>query len=187
MVMNRIRSQIIAAAFALTQSSVVWAGPIEDETIAAFDSFCVANISHPEKFPDLMRAIGVEPLSSDKAAPFLGGQSGTVWPFVNRPTKMVLTLTTKGVCGLFGYDADPQEATRLFEAKFRNKKLNSETIGSELEEVFAVSQADQKGGQDIHVLVFVKTSTLASIPGITITAMPESLMQEGGISFKDWP
>lgn len=163
------------------------AGPLEDETLASFEAYCVENINQRNAVPALLSNQGVQPLDSEMAGGLLNGQSGKVWLLNQTPTKMFLALTDSGVCTIYSREANPAELRKLFVGTFRNKVLRTESIGSQTEEWFLVTQASRNGGDDIHLLVITNASNLASVPGMILNGFPASLANEVGLSATEWP
>ena len=180
-------SVCVAAAAVLFSSAVAMAGPLEDETLAAFEAYCVENINQQSAIPEMLSMLGVQPLESGMAAMLLNGQNGKAWLLNQTSTKMFLALSDKGVCTIYSRDANPVDSRKLFISTFRNKVLRTEPIGSQTEEWFLVTQVNRNGGEDLHVVVITNASTLASMPGMILNAFPESLASELGLSFTEWP
>ena len=102
-------------------------------------------------------------------------------------SRFIVTLTEQGVCSIAGPRADGQVSTELFEHNIRHKKLTSDRIGSEIQDVFAVTFPDPYSGPDLHVIVMLTRSNLPSIGGVILNALREQLAGEAGINVRDWP
>ena len=183
-----MRFSICFAAIALFFTSAASvAGPLEDETLAAFETYCVDNINRQSAIPALLSTLGIEPLDDGVAGTILNGQSGKAWLLNQTSTKMFLVLTDKGVCTIYSRDANPVESRNLFVGTFRHKALRTEAIGSQTEEWFLVTQVSRIGEEDLHLLVITNASSLASIPGMILNAFPASFTNELGMSISEWP
>ena len=182
----RLRERIVVIAFIIS-SAVAMAGPLEDETLAAFEAYCVENINQQSTVPALLSKQGVQPLDSRMAGGLLNGQSGKAWLLNQTSSKMFLALTDRGVCTIYSRDANPAELRKLFIGTFRSKVLRSESVGSQTEEWFLVTQVNRNGGDDIHLLVITNASNLASMPGMILNGFPASLANELGLSITEWP
>lgn len=168
-------------------STASFGGQVEDESIGTFELYCVENINQQAAIPGLLSSIGIQPLESGVANMLLNGQTGKAWLLNQSSTKMFLALTDKGVCTVFARDANPEVARTLFASTFRNKRMQSENIGSQTEEMFLVTQASRSGEGDIHLVVVTNASNLASVPGMILNAIPEAVAKEMGLTFSDWP
>lgn len=177
----------IAVASMMSCGAEVAAGPIENETIAAFESYCIENADQLSAIPRMMATLGAKPLGGTMATMLLNGQSGKGWLLGQTSTKMFLALTDAGVCTVYSRDASPVEARKVFSGTFRQKFLRSEPIGSQTEQWFLVSQVSRSGGEDIHAVVIINASELETIPGIILNAIPETVATGIGLSVTEWP
>jgi hypothetical protein len=164
-----------------------YAGPSEEEVYAAFEWFCLSHLSRSEQIPELFEQLRVAPLPDDKAWPFLAPQKGIAWLMEGNHSTFIVMLTEQGVCSIAGPRVDGREAAELFEANARHRQLRMERLGSQVEEVLAVTFPNAYGGSDEHAIVILTRSNLATITGIFLNAMPERVVQEAGINVPDWP
>ena len=162
------------------------AGPAEDETFAAFEWFCLAHLNKATEIPELFKAIRVKPIPDNLSQPFLSGHSGTVW-FLRNHTRLVVTLTDKGACGVANPDVRGLGLKGLFERLLRNLHLSTERVVSETTTAYAVSYPDKVGGLDTRAVVLMTTSALASIKGVNLCAVPERIMLLEGTKIPNWP
>ena len=163
------------------------AGPAEDETFAAFEWFCLAHLNKSGDVPGLFDAIGIKRLPEDYARPFLTGHSGSAWFLPGTDTRLVVTLTDKGACGVPNPEVDGIELKRIFESLLRNRSLNTSRIGSETTTTYAVTYPDRLGGPDTRTVVLMTTSVLASVKGANLGAVPERIMVLEGLKIPNWP
>ena len=124
----------------------------------------------------MFKAIRVKPIPDNLSQPFLSGHSGTAWFLPGNHTRLVVTLTDKGACGVANPDVRGLGLKGLFERLLRNLHLSTERIGSETTTAYAVSYPDKVGGPDTRVVVLMTTSALASIKGVNLCAVPERIM-----------
>jgi hypothetical protein len=162
------------------------AGPAEDETFAAFEWFCLAHLNKATEIPGLFKAIRVKPIPDNLGRPFLNGHSGTAW-FLRNHTRLVVTLSDKGACGVSNPDVRSLALKGLIESLLRNLHLSTERLGSETTTAYAVSYPDKVGGPATRAVVLMKTSALASIKGVNLCAVPEKMMLSEGMKMPNWP
>jgi hypothetical protein len=179
--------RLLLTVCAYFTAAPAYAGPAEDETFAAFEWFCLAHLNKSGDVPGLFDAIGVKPLPEDYARPFLTGHLGSVWFLPGTDTRLVVTLTDKGACGVTNPEVNGVELKKLFESLLRNRLLNSERIGSETTTAYAVSYPDKLGGPDTRAVVLMTTSVLASVKGANLGAVPERIMIQEGTKIPNWP
>jgi hypothetical protein len=163
-------------AFAIGPTVAV-AGPTEDSVFAAFEAICIWPINKPLQIVGMLEDIGATPLEAQAATPFLAGESGRVWIMRDTHARVVITLTSEGVCSVFGPEAASDAVEGLVQQHFRSMKLKTEKVGSEVITVFAVTHSDPNDNV-IHVLVDIKKSALASVAGTWLTAMPERVAEK---------
>lgn len=183
-----MRALTLAATISafLVASAPASAGTTEEEVYAAFEAFCLAHIDQPAEIIKTLANVGVKPLPSDRAEAFLAPQKGTAW-VLKKQTKFAITLTDKGVCSVSAPYISGKETTRLVEKHLRHRKLNSESAGSQVQVMYAVTFPSPNGAADAHILVMLTTSGLSSIDGVIINAMPESMLREGDATVSSWP
>ncbi len=143
--MRSCAAVILTATMVLLGAARADAGPAEDETFAAFEWFCLAHLNKATKIPGLFKAIRVKPIPDHLSQPFLSGHSGTAWFLPGNHTRLVVTLTDKGACGVANPDVRGLGLKGLFERLLRNLHLSTERIGSETTTAYAVSYPDQGG------------------------------------------
>jgi hypothetical protein len=160
---------------------------VEDEVHAAFEWFCLSHLGRTEDIPTLFEHIGVPPLSDDQARPVLAPHQGSAWLMDGEHSRFIVALTEQGACSLFAPYADRAKSTELFKTHIRHRKLVTERVGSQTQDVFAVTFPDAIGGSDEHALVMLTTSNLDTIQGVMLNALPEELAVEAGISIPEWP
>ena len=178
---------MLAAATVLLANGRADAGPAEDETFAAFEWFCLAHLNKATEIPGLFKAIRVKPIPDNLSQPFLCGHSGTAWFLPGNHTRLVVTVTDKGVCGVANPDVRGLGLKGLFERQLRNLHLSTERIGSETTTAYAVSYPDKVGGPDTRVVVLMTTPALASIKGVNLCAVPERIILLEGTKIPNWP
>ena len=185
--MRSCAAVILAATIVLLGTARVDAGPAEDETFAAFEWFCLAHLNKATKIPGLFKAIRVKPIPDNLSQPFLSGHRGRAWFLPNNHTRLVVTLTDKGACGVANPDVRGPRLKGLFERLLRNLHLSTERKGSETTTAYAVSYPDKVGGPDTRAVVLMTTSALASIKGVNLCAVPEREMLWEGTKIPNWP
>jgi hypothetical protein len=163
------------------------AGPAEDEVHAAFEWFCLSHLGRTEAIPALFEQIGVAPLPQDIAKPLVAPQEGDVWLMNGEHSRFLVSLTEEGVCSVTGPDVRAETSIELFEANIRHRRLGTERIGSQIQDVFAVTFPDPAGGPDGHAIVMLTRSNLASIAGVILNALPEQLARKEEITIPEWP
>jgi hypothetical protein len=164
-----------------------FAGPSEEEVYAAFEWFCLSRLGRSEQIPELFKQLRIAPLPDDKARPFLAPQKGIAWMMEGNQSTFIAMLTEQGVCSIAGPRVDGREAAELFKANVRHRRLRMERVGSQVEEVFAVTFSNAYGGADEHAIVILTRSNLATIAGIFLNALPERVVQKAGINVPEWP
>src|SRR6478672_10074240 len=181
------------AAVILTATTVLLgtvrtdAGPAEDETFAAFEWFCLAHLNKATKIPGLFRAISVKPIPVKLSQHFLSGHSGRAWFLPHNHTRLIVTLTDKGVCGVTNPDVRGLGLKGLLERLLRNLHISTERKGSETTTAYAVSYPDKVGGPDNRAVVLMTAAALASIKGVNLCAVPEKMMLSEGMKMPNWP
>jgi hypothetical protein len=163
------------------------AGPVEDETLAAFEWFCLAHLNKPSEVPELFKPLGISPLPANRTGPFLAGHPGTAWLLADSTTHFVVSQTDKGTCGISNPDIDATDLKRIFESLLRNRLLGTDRSGSETMNAYAVTYRDKSGGPDVHAVVSFASSALASVKSVNLVAMPEGLAAEEGLKISNWP
>jgi len=177
---------MLVAATVLLANGRADAGPADDETFAAFEWFCLAHLNKATEIPGLFKAIKVKPIPDNLSQPYLSGHSGTAWFLPGNYTRLVVTLTNKGACGVANPDVRGLGLKGLFERLLRNLHLSTERMGSETTTAYAVSYPDKVGGPDTRALVLMTTSALASIKGVNLCAVPERILSEE-MKIPNWP
>ena len=178
---------ILTATVVLLGTARADAGSAEDETLAAFEWFCLAHLNKATEIPGLFKAIRVKPIPDNLSQPFLSGHSGTAWFLPGNHTRLVVTLTDKGACGVANPDVRGLGLKGLFERLLRNLHLSTERIGSETTTAYAVSYPDKVGRPDTRAVVLMTTSALASIKGVNLSAVPERIVLSEGTKIPNWP
>jgi hypothetical protein len=163
---------LLAAALLRPMAAV--AGAAEDDAYGAFEFFCIENIYKLEKFRDLLPPVGFVAVPADQAGPFLNGHAGSAWMGKTANTRLVLAESEDKACTLIAPDVDAAAEVALFRKTAVSKEIHTERNGSQVDHMFAVTQRDPDGGPDIRVMAMVRYSTLASVTGITMTALPAS-------------
>jgi hypothetical protein len=185
--MRSCAAVILTATVVLLGTARADAGPAEDETLAAFEWFCLAHLNKATKIPGLFKAIRVKPIPDNLSQPFLSGHSGSAWFLPDNHTRMVVTLTDKGVCGVANPDVRGPGLKGLFERLLRNLHLSTERKGRETTTAYAVSYPDKVGRPDTRAVVLMTTSALASIKGVNLSAVPERIVLSEGTKIPNWP
>jgi hypothetical protein len=178
---------ILTATVVLLGTARADAGPAEDETFAAFEWFCLAHLNKATEIPELFKAIRVKPIPDNLSQPLLSGHSGTAWFLPGNHTRLVVTPTDKGTCGVANPDVRGTGLKGLCERLLRNLHLSTERIGSEITTAYAVSYPGKVGGPDTRALVLMATSAQASIKGVNLWAVPERRILLDGTRIPNWP
>jgi hypothetical protein len=176
-------SVAVLLATVLTPMAAV-AGPAEDDAYGAFEFFCIENVHKLHEFRDLLPPVGFVAIPADQTVPFLNGHTGNAWMTKTNHTRLVLAEMENKACSLIAPDVDAAAEETLFLQNANSKPIHAERIGSQVEHMFAVTQRDQEGGPDIRVVAILAYSGLASVTGITMTAVPESEFPGHG---SEWP
>jgi hypothetical protein len=178
---------LAALGIACLASSPNFAGPTEDSAVGAFDFFCLGHLDDLAVIGPLLGDVGALKLDAQTARPFLAGHQGHAWMMKDQAARLLVTVTNDGSCGTYGPDAAAPDAERLFIANSRSRLLRSEPIGTEDQSFYAVTHSHPKGRADIHAVVVVGKSRLASVQGVWFTAIPEKLLAREGIRVPTWP
>jgi hypothetical protein len=185
--MRSCAAVILTATTVLLGTACTDAGPAEDETFAAFEWFCLAHLNKATKIPGLFRAISVKPIPDKLSQHFLSGHSGRAWFLPNNHTRLVVTLTDKGVCGVTNPDVRGPGLKGMLERLLRNLHLSTERKGRETTTAYAVSYPNKVGGRDTRAVVLMTTSAQASVKGVNLSAVPERIMLLDGTKIPNWP
>lgn len=170
----------------LTTGFSATAGEVEEEVFASFEWFCLSHLNEPETIAPLFAPLKIEPLPKEKADMFLAPLTGQAWFVPGTNTRgFIVSITDKGVCNVYGPDAEGNVAKELFEKHIKNKKLDALDEGSQTTEMYAVSYPVSAG--KVRAMVSVQTSKLASVKGATFSALPEKLAVKEGIKIPAWP
>lgn len=173
-------------AFAVA-TTVAVAGPIEDSVFAAFEAFCIWPINKPNEIAAMLQDVGATPLDEAAARPFLNSLPGQAWMMRDKNGRLLITLTSDGVCRVFGPDASGQAVENLVGQHLRSIKFTSDKFGSDTQNMFAVTYPDPAGGADLHLLVGTAYSDLASVSGAWLFAIPERLIAKDLPRLPPWP
>jgi hypothetical protein len=163
------------------------AGPIEDSTFSAFEAFCIWPINKPDQIAAMVQDIGATPLNEQEARPFLNAEPGRAWGMRDKNARLVIILTNEGVCRVFGADASGEAVENLVGQHLRSIKLSSNKLGSEITNTFAVTYPDPAGGADLHLVVSIQRSALATVTGAWLVAVPERLIAKDFSNIPRWP
>jgi hypothetical protein len=164
------------------------AGQIDERVFAAFEALCLDNMNELGQVSSFARTIGMPELNDEKGKLLLDGHPGHVW--INKPNETIryaLILTNEGSCGVAGPNANGREILKLFLAKTRNQHLRTERIGSSVQSIFAVTRPSRRGLEDIHAIISITTSSLQTVEGVQMSAVPEALAAANGIKVPVWP
>lgn len=108
---------------ALCLVAAMLAGPVRaDETslqasqffVNLYGSICVQSGAEADVINKIFVARKAVPLKADKAAPFLHGHPGTVWPVLMPFGVYVVAAFDEGMCSVFAKQANTTEIDRLF-------------------------------------------------------------------------
>jgi hypothetical protein len=163
------------------------AGPIEDSVFAAFEALCIWPINKPDQIAAMVQDVGATTLNQQEARPFLNGEPGRAWIMRDKNARLLITLTNEGVCRVFGPDASGQSIEKLIGQHLRSIKFPSEQFGSDIQNMFAVTYPDPAGGIDLHLLVGIGRSDLASLTGAWLVAVPERVLAKELSRMPPWP
>ncbi len=147
----------------------------------------LSHLNKATEIPGLFKAIRVRPIPNNLSQPLLSGHSGTAWFLPGKHTRLVVTLTDKGTCGVANPDVRGTGLKGLFERLLRNLHLSTERIGSETTTAYAVSYPGKVGGPDTRAVVLMATSAQASIKGVNLWAVSERRMLLDGTRIPNWP
>jgi hypothetical protein len=185
-VMRRLCWKFIACWILLAVPDA-YAGPAEDEAISTFRLYCVENINKPAEFPKLMKDVGADSMPDDLAMPYLSTQKGKVWPLLKGKTRLLLSLTDAGTCSITALEVDDELLLVTFASTFKNKLLGEEVQGAHTLKLYAITQKDIAGGDDVHVIAALTVPTLPSQHGVLMNSMPESLLKSQNFAIPLWP
>lgn len=171
---------VLMALLHLVTVPIANAGPAEDEVFASFETYCIAHLNQSEKIPELLKQVGSVPMSEDMAKGFLGPQKGSAWFHKTKSAHLSIVLTDEGVCTISSPDVNGKIVKSLFEEHSKIKMLRTENVGSQKQEFYSLTLADQYGGADINALVMIATSNLQSVGGVFLNAIPERAISAQG-------
>lgn len=188
--MSRHVVNLMALVVLWTWSTVIFAanaGPVEDDAYAAFETFCLSHLNQIDAVPALFEQIGILPLTDKQAKPFLAPQTGKAWLYRSKHARHVVMITDQGICSVTSPEAKGKIVRMLFEDNTQHTKLNSESMGSQTQDVYALTFPDPAGAKDGHAIVMITTSKLKSVDGVFLNALPENIIRQAGMSVPKWP
>jgi hypothetical protein len=182
--MEMFRILVAACFFAVPLSAM--AGPAEDSLFATFEALCLQQLSKPDITAQMIEKIGGMAVSQAEAKDLMQ-QPGRVW-LVPDEHRIAIMLSDEGACSAYGPDiADHDGVIAVFVQNTRNRELTKEPLGSEMEHIYAVTEPSEKGSLDMHALVILRYSNLASVPGFFLTSIPEAVAKQSGLTLPTWP
>jgi hypothetical protein len=177
----------IVAGITFLAIAPAWSGPIEDNAFSAFESLCLDTLNRPDDIPKMLSVVGAKPLDENVAQPFLFPHMGKAWAVTDGTAGFVVSLTTDGVCAVISPNATGQIVRDLFERHILSRKLDTKKIGSDINDIYAATQPSRTSGDDIHALVTLSASALASVQGARLSAVPERIFVRDGLRAPSWP
>ena len=162
------------------------ANDAEEDIYAAFEWFCLSHLKEPDTIPILLKDSPFVELPKDIAEKFLAPQSGRAWMH-DEKHKTVLALTDKNICSIMNTGSDGSAILKFFLDFTNNIKLDTINMGSQFQDVYAVTFPDAKGKGDGHAIVMITLSKLPSYKGIIMNSMSENTAKEIGINYNKWP
>ena len=163
------------------------AGPVEDNVISAFESFCLDNLDAPNITTKLAEALHLTQIAEPDLSIIMGDHPGRAWSSFSENQKYFIKFSNDGICSISSPVADGTLVRTLFVKLSRNKLLSSENVGSETQSIFAVTYPDPRDASDGHAIVMVKSSELQSVGGAALTSVPEKTAKAGGMTIPVWP
>lgn len=159
------------------------------EIFGMFEAICLEQLRNQETIPKFLENIGAKELPLDEAAKFLTPHTGRGWitPSKKGINSFMILLSDTKACSVFAPRAKSAPVLELFKTHTRNRLINEEKIGSQMEYTFAISHNDQFIEGDAHALVLISTSMLFGGKSIFMNAIPESELSKAGISTLAWP
>jgi hypothetical protein len=146
----------------------------EEETVAAFEWFCIETAQNPQRIESLFSQIGIEPMEAHKAQPFIAPKQGKVWLLMGSYTPMVVSMTNDSICTIQSSYADGPSTLQILLDNFELRKISEDDEGTQTLSVYTLTYKSE-----FH-LVSVMTSKLHSIGGINISLFPADLVRKEG-------
>jgi hypothetical protein len=181
----RVTAAIALALLCGTAQSA--AGPIEDNVIGAFESYCLDNLNEPDRAIRLIGALGLIEITEPNLSLIMADHPGRAWANFGESQKYFIKLSTEGVCSIASPVADGNLVRPLFVKLSRNKLLSTESAGSETQTIFAVTHPDPRGAANGHAIVMIASSELQSAPSSALTSVPEIVAKAAGMTIPVWP
>jgi hypothetical protein len=163
------------------------AGPVEDNVIGAFETYCLDNLNAPDKAIRLADALGLTEIVEPNLSILMADHPGRAWASFGDNQKYFIKLSDDGVCSIASPIADGDLVRPLFVKLSRNKLLSTEKAGSETQSIFAVTQPDPRGADDGHAIVMLASSELHNVGGAALTSVPEKVAKAAGMTIPLWP
>lgn len=164
------------------------AGPVEDNLIGAFETYCLNNLTAPDRAIKMIDALGLAEVPEPHRSVILADRPGRAWASFAENQRYFVKLSSDGVCSIQSPVANGDLVLQMFVRLSRNRLLTSEKIGSETQHIFAVTHPDPRGAADGHAIVMASSSVLQSVAGAALSSVPEKVAIAGGINVpKVWP
>ena len=164
------------------------AGPVEENVIGAFESYCLDNLNAPDRAMRMTDALGLTEIQEPHRAILMADHPGRAWASFAKDQKYFIKLSDEGVCSISSPVADGNLVRQLFVKLSRSRLLSTEKIGSETQSIFAVTHPEPRGAADGHAIVVGTSSELPSVAGAGLTSIPEKAAKAGGINVPQvWP
>ena len=160
------------------------ATPESETAFATFETYCLANITQPQRIDTMLSASGIKPLPKEMAKALLMPKKGKAWLVYKG---ISIALTEEGTCTVNAPYVNGEEAKSIFNNYIKNIKITSETMGSQVQDIYAVTYPDLSAGYLSRIMVLITTNSLKSIDGIIFNALPEKLALKENIKIKNWP
>jgi len=156
----------------------------DEEAFAAFETFCLFNMNNPKNIESMLSSAGNKLLPKEMSDAILAPKKGKAWMIKKGVS---VGLTNDGVCIVAAPYVNGDETKNLFQKYVKNIKITSENMGSQVQDIYAVTYPSLETGDLSRMIVFITTTNLKSINGIIFNALPEKLAIENNIKIHDWP
>lgn len=160
------------------------ATPEGEKAFATFETYCLANITQPQRIDTMLSAVGIKPLPTEIAKAILMPQKGKAWLVAKG---ISIALTEEGTCTVSAPYVSGEETKGIFKKYIKNIKITSETMGSQLQDIYAITYPDLSTGDLSRTIVMITTTNMKSIDGIIFNALPEKLALKNNLKIKNWP